>query len=137
MQGGGGHFLLVVVAQGVDDHSAALGTELGRGAGGASPGTWPAAASPSRRVGRSGRSDTRSRPSPVQVEPVISVPRPSYGPGVGVVRDKAGTAALADMDGLAAALTGGRGGLGNIVVGQGRRDVLNVALSADAHSRRV
>ncbi len=35
------------------------------------------------------------------------------------------------MDGLAAALTGGRGYFGNIVVGQGRRDVLNVALSTD------
>ena len=41
-------------------------------------------------------------------------------------------AALTDMEGLTAALTGGRGGLGNIVVGQGRRDVLNVALSADS-----
>ena len=32
--GGGGDFLLIVMAQGIDDHSAALGTELGRGTGG-------------------------------------------------------------------------------------------------------
>ena len=51
--------------------------------------------------------------------------------GVGVIRDKAGAAALAEMDGLAAALTGGRGGLAHIVVGQRRGDVLDMALPAD------
>ena len=120
------------MAQGVDDHSAALGTELGRGAGGRLAGYMArcrvslqamiaaadAAILDQTFAGAGGASD-------------FGALVPGMAQGVGVVCHKAGTAALADMDGLAAALAGGRGGFGNIVVGQGRRDVRDVALSAD------
>ena len=131
--GGGGDFRLIVMSQGVDDHSAALGTELGRGAGG-------------RLAGHMARRRVALQPGGPAADTGVfgyalagtggagdlGALVPGMAQGVGVVRHKTGTAALADMDGLAAALTGGRGGLGNIVVGQGRRDVLNVALSADS-----
>ncbi|VUX22566.1 Uncharacterised protein [Dorea longicatena] len=130
--GGSGHFLLVVVAQGIDNHRTALGTELGRGAGGRLAGYMTrcrvslqamiaaadAAILDQTFAGAGGASD-------------FGALVPGMAQGVGVVCHKAGTAALADMDGLAAALAGGRGGFGNIVVGQGRRDVRDVALSAD------
>ena len=130
--GGFGDFLLVVVAQGVDDHRAALGTELGRGAGG-------------RLAGYMARCRVALKPVIAAADAAIlnhalagasgagdfGALVPGMAQGVGVVCHKAGTAALADMDGLAATLTGGRGYFGNIVVGQGRRDVLNVSLPAD------
>ena len=50
---------------------------------------------------------------------------------VGVVGDERTAAALADMEGAPAALTGGRGGLAYIVVRQRGGDVLDVALPTD------
>ena len=128
---GGGDFLLVVMTQGVDDHSAALGTELGRGAGG-------------RLAGNMARRRVALQPVIAAADAAIldhalagtggagdlGALVPTMAQRVGVIGNKRTAAALADMDGLAAALTGGRGGLGNIVVGQGRRNVLNVPLSA-------
>ena len=56
---------------------------------------------------------------------------PGVAQGGGVVGDEAGAAALTEMDGFSAALTGGRSGLAHIVVSQRRGDVLDMALSAD------
>ena len=114
--GGFSDFFLVVVAQGIDDHSAALGTELGRGAGGRLAGymarcrvtlqamiaATDAAILDQTFAGAGGAGD-------------FGTLVPGMAQGVGVVCHKAGTAALADMDGLAAALAGGRGGFVNIV----------------------
>ena len=120
------------MAQGIDDHSAALGTELGRGAGG-------------RLAGYMARCRVTLQPVIAAADAAILNQAlagaggagdfgslvPGMAQGVSVVGDKGTAAALADMDGLAAALTGGRGGFGYIVVGQGRRNVLDVALPAD------
>ncbi len=56
---------------------------------------------------------------------------PTMPQRVGIVGDERTAAALADMEGTPAALTGGRGGLAYVVVGQRGGDVLDVALPAD------
>ena len=56
---------------------------------------------------------------------------PTVAQRVGIVGDERTAAALADMEGTPAALTGGRGHFGNVVVGQCRGNVLDVALPAD------
>lgn len=95
------------MTQGVDDHPAALGTELGRGAGGRLAGNMarrrvalqPVIAAADTAIlnqalagaGRAGDFDSLV---------------PTMAQGVSVVGDKGAAAALAEMDGLAAALRG-------------------------------
>ena len=48
-----------------------------------------------------------------------------------IVRDEAAAAAIAAMDGLAAVFAGSGNHMGFVIVGQCRRDVLDVTISAD------
>src|SRR5699024_2166121 len=110
------------------NHRAALLAELGLGAGGRSAGHMARsgialqASGPASDTGKLGHALAGAAGADY-LSPIV----PAVAQRVGIVRDKAGTAALTEMDGLAAALAGGRGGLAHIVVGQRRGDVLNVS----------
>ena len=130
--GGGGHFLLIVVAQGLFYDGPALGTELGIGAGGRLAGdvarrlvaldaVIPAA-------GTAVFHDALARAGGVRdFGPLV----PAMAQRVRVVRHKGAAAAFAAVDGPAARLTGGGNGGGLVLVRQRRGDVLNMPVPAD------
>ena len=130
--GGLGDNGLIVVTQSVLNHRAADGAKLGRGAGGslaghmARGGVALQTGSPATDAGVLGHALAGAAGADY-LSPIV----PAVAQRVGIVRDKAGTAALTEMDGLAAALAGGWCGLAHIVVGQRRGNVLNMALPAD------
>ena len=127
-----GHNGFIVMAQSVLNNSPAAGAELRFGAGG-------------RVAGDMARGLVALQPGGSAADAgVLGHALAGAGgpgnllalvPGVAqrgrVIRDKTGTAALADMEGAPAALTGGRGYFGNVVVRQRGGDVLDVALPTD------
>ena len=130
--GGSSHFGLVIVSQGLFQHSAAAGAELGFRAGNRSAGdvairgvgiqtvvaTAGAAVFHDALAGAGGVGDEGS---------LI----PAMTERIGVVCDKAAAAAVAAVDGLAAVLAGSGDDMGFVIVRQRRRDVLNVTIPTD------
>ena len=130
--GGCGHFGLVIVSQGLFQHSAAAGAELGFRAGSRSAGdvairgvgiqtvvaTAGAAVFHDALAGAGGVGDEGS---------LI----PAMTERIGVVCDEAAAAAIAAVDGLAAALTGRGDYMGFVVMGQNGSDVLNVTIATN------
>jgi hypothetical protein len=130
--GGGGHFGLVVVTKRLCQHSAAAGAELGFRAGSRSAGdvsirgvgiqtvvaTAGASVFHDPFAGAGGVGDKRT------LVPAMPQRR-------SVIRDKAAAAAIAAVDGLAAALTGRGDHMGFVVMGQNRSDVLDMAVAAN------
>ena len=130
--GGCGHFGLVIVSQRVFQHRATLGTELRLGAGGiiarnmtcrlvaldAVIAAAGAAVFHHALAGAGGVGDEGS---------LI----PAMAQGVRIVCDKGTAAAIAAVDGLAAALTGRGDYMGFVVMGQNGSDVLNVTIATN------
>ena len=130
--GGSSHFGLVIVSQGLFQHSAAAGAELGFRAGNRSAGdvairgvgiqtvvaTAGAAVFHDALAGAGGVGDEGS---------LI----PAMTERIGVVCDEAAAAAVAAVDGLAAVLAGSGDDMGFVIVRQRRRDVLNVTIPTD------
>ena len=130
--GGCGHFGLVIVFQSRFQHSAAAGAELGFRAGSRSAGDVSI-----RRVGiqtvvaTAGAAvfhDALAGAGGVGDEGSLI---PAMTERIGVVCDKAAAAAVAAVDGLAAALTGRGDYMGFVVMGQNGSDVLDMAVAAD------
>ena len=130
--GGCGHFGLVIVSQGLFQHRAAAGAELGFRAGSRSAGdvsirgvgiqtvvaTAGAAVFHDPLAGAAGVGDEGS---------LI----PAMTKRVGVVCDEAAAAAVTAVDGLAAVFAGSGDDMGFVIVRQRRRDVLNVTIPTD------
>ena len=130
--GGRGHVLLIVMAQGIFNHSATLGTELGGGAGGGVAGNM-ARSRVSFQAGRAAAGasifhDALAGTGGVGNKRTLV---PAMAQRLRVVRHKGGTAASAGVDGLAPGLAACRNGFGGIVVGQRRSKVGDVPVSAD------
>ena len=127
--GGSSHFGLVIVSQGLFQHSAAAGAELGFRAGSRSAGdvairgvgiqtvvaTAGAAVFHDALAGAGGVGNKGS---------LI----PAMAQRVSVVRHEAAAAAVTAVDGLAAVLAGSGDDMGFVIVRQRRRDVLNVTI---------
>ena len=127
-----GHFLGVVMAQSVLNDGAAAGAELGFGAGGRVAGDMACGLVALQPGGSTADASVLGHAlagagGPGDLLALI----PTMPQRVGVVGDERTAAALADMEGAPAALTGGRGGLAYIVVRQRGGDVLDVALPTD------
>ena len=126
------HFTLVIVTERIFQHSAAAGAELGFRAGGRVAGDMTgslvaldaviaaagAAVFHHALAGAGGVGDEGS---------LI----PAMAQGVRIVCDKGTAAAIAAVDGLAAALTGRGDYMGFVVMGQNGSDVLNVTIATN------
>ena len=127
-----GHFLGVVMAQSVLNNSPAAGAELWLGAGGRVAGDMTCGlvafqtGGSTADAGVLGHTLAGAGGSGDLLALIPTMPQRGR-----VIRDKTGTAALADMEGAPAALTGGWGHFGNVVVNQRRGDVLNMLLPAN------
>ena len=121
------------MAQCVLHDRAALGTELGLGAGGGFAGDMARGLVP-LQPGRAAADAGVFRYALAGAGGVgdLLALVPAMAQRGSVVRNERTAAALADVQGASAALAGGRGGLGNIVVRQRRGDVLDVALPTDS-----
>ena len=127
-----GHFLGVVMAQSVLNDGAAAGAELGFGAGGRVAGDMACGLVALQPGGSTADAGVLGHAlagagGPGDLLALV----PGVAQRVGVVGDERTAAALADMEGAPAALAGGWGHFGNIVMGQRGGDVLNVALPAN------
>ena len=127
-----GHFLGIVMAQSVLNDGAAAGAELRIGAGGRVAGDMARGLVALQTGGSAADAGVLGHAlagagGPGDLLAFV----PTMPQRVGVVGDERTAAALADMEGAPAALTGGRGGLAYIVVRQRGGDVLDVALPTD------
>ena len=130
--GGGGHFGLVIMSQRVFQHRAALGTELRLGAGGIIAGNMTCRLiTLDAMIAAAGAAvfhDSLTGAGGVGNEGTLI---PAMAECVSVVRDEAASAAIAAVDGLAAALTGRGDDMGFVVMGQNGSDVLDMAVAAN------
>ena len=130
--GGCGHFGLVIVSQRVFQHRATLGTELRLGAGGiiARNMTCRLVALDAVIAAAGAAVFHHALASAGGVGDEGSL-IPAMAQGVRIVCDKGTAAAIAAMDGLAAALTGRGDYMGFVVMGQNGSDVLNVTIATN------
>ena len=130
--GGSSHFGLVIVSQRVFQHCAALGTELRLGAGGIIAGDMTcrlvALDAVIAAAGAAVFHDPLAGAGGVGNKGSLI---PAMAQGVRIVCDKGTAAAIAAVDGLAAALTGRGDYMGLVIVRQRRCDVLNVTIPTD------
>ena len=130
--GGCGHFGLVIMSQGLFQHSAAAGAELGFRAGSRSAGDVSI-----RGVGI--QTVVATAGTAVFHDPLAGAGGvgnkgsliPAMTKRVSVVRHEAAAAAIAAVDGLTAVLAGSGDDMGFVIVRQRRRDVLNVTIPTD------
>ena len=130
--GGSSHFGLVIVSQGLFQHSAAAGAELGFRAGSRSAGDVAIRGVGIQTVVTAANATVFHNPlagaGGISNKGALV---PAMAQGVRIVCDKGTAAAIAAMDGLTAVLAGGGNHMGFVVMGQNRSDVLDMAVTAN------